>query len=611
MSSSTPQTQTEASSAPRWDLESIFPGGSASRKFADFRKQVQLDLTALEDEASKRLVNDAGDAMRKAWTSFTVRLQNVSERTSEIESFAGCLISQDVTDDAAAAIVAESDLLMSRLKNLQTSLESYAGSIDDAAWKTFLADPAFAGIGYYLDQIRLRGREKMAPELEQLAEELSVNGYHAWNRLYDKMAGDLTVDFDGTDQSETISLGQLTMYLSNSRREIRKMAMDRLNEAWESRANLSAMALNAQGGFRLSLYRNRKWDGFLHEPLTSGHMKRETLDAMWAAVADGVKRLAPYIEAKKKHLDIKDFCWYDQEAPVGTSNRSFQFDEAGRFIVEQLADFSPEMADYTKMAIDKNWIEAENRAGKAGGGFCTGLPIQKETRIFMTWGNEYAHLLTLAHELGHAYHAWVLRDSPFWATHYPMNLAETASTFNELRVTDAALKASTDDGERLMLLDQKLQNGFTMFCNLRSRFLFDSAFYTERAKGVVPRARLDELMVNAQREAFGGILADPDGFHPLFWSSKLHFFITTQPFYNFPYVFGYLFANGVYSQALAEGSSFADRYRNLLLDTGSMSCEDVARKHLDADLTSKAFWDSAVDRIIADVEPFVEIAGRT
>ncbi len=605
--SSSSEAQTETSSAPRWDLESIFPGGSASGPFSEFRKQLQLDLTGLEAMADK-LSNDAGDEMRKAWISFTVCLQDLAERTFEIEAFADCLISQDVTDDAAAAIMAESDLLVSRLSNLETSLESYACSIDDEKWKLFLADPTLSGIEYYLDLVRVRGREQMTPELEKLAEELSVNGYHAWNRLYDKMAGDLTVDFDGTGQSETISLGQLTMYLSNSRREIRQKAMQRLNEAWESRAHMSAMALNAQGGFRLSLYKNRKWDSFLHEPLTSGHMKRETLDAMWAAVADGVERLTPYIEAKKKLLGIKDFCWYDQEAPVGASERSFQFEEAGRFIIEQLADFSSEMAEFTKMAIDKKWIEAENRPGKAGGGFCTGLPIQKETRIFMTWGNEYAHLLTLAHELGHAYHAWVLRESPFWATNYPMNLAETASTFNELRVTDAALKASTDKGERLMLLDQKLQNGFGMFCNLRSRFLFDSAFYTERAKGVVPKARLDELMVNAQREAFGGILADPQGFHPLFWSSKLHFFITTQPFYNFPYVFGFLFANGVYGQALAEGSSFAARYKNLLLDTGRMSCEDVASKHLDADLTQQAFWDSAVDRIIADVEPFVEIA---
>jgi oligoendopeptidase F len=228
----------------------------------------------------------------------------------------------------------------------------------------------------------------------------------------------------------------------------------------------------------------------------------------------------------------------------------------------------------------------------------------------MTWGGEYDHLMTLAHELGHSYHAWVLKDMPYWTTHYPMNLAETASTFNELRVTDAALQNATDPRERLMLLDQKLVNAYTMFCNLRARFLFDTSFYAERKEGMVPRARLDELMTEAQRQAYGGTLADPDGFHPLFWASKLHFFITDLPFYNFPYVYGFLFANGVYDRAQSEGASFADRYRDLLADTGRMTSEEVAQKHLGVDLTRREFWDAAINRILADVDRFVKLASE-
>ena len=37
----------------------------------------------------------------------------------------------------------------------------------------------------------------------------------------------------------------------------------------------------------------------------------------------------------------------------------------------------------------------------------------------------------LAHELGHAYHSWVMRDMRTMAKGYPMTLAETASTFAE------------------------------------------------------------------------------------------------------------------------------------------------------------------------------------
>lgn len=159
-----------------------------------------------------------------------------------------------------------------------------------------------------------------------------------------------------------------------------------------------------------------------------------------------------------------------------------------------------------------------------------------------------------------------------------------------------------------MLLDQKLQNAHALLCNIYARFLFDRSFYEERKKGLVSRSRLDELMVAAQKKAFVGTLDPNEGHHPLFWASKLHFFMTDAPFYNFPYTFGYLFAGGVYNRAKEEGASFAKKYHALLADTGMMTSEKVARKHLGVDITKEDFWSEAVNRVLADIEPFVKLA---
>jgi oligoendopeptidase F len=190
-----------------------------------------------------------------------------------------------------------------------------------------------------------------------------------------------------------------------------------------------------------------------------------------------------------------------------------------------------------------------------------------------------------------------------------MNLAETASIFNELRVTDAAFEISQDPDEKLMLLDQKLQWPLTYFANIYTRYLFDTRFYEERKGGIVGRERLSEMMVEAQKEAFMGLLDEEEGYHPLFWASKLHFFITGAPFYNFPYTFGFLFASGVYDRAMKEGPAFAKNYRALLADTGRMTTEDIARKHMDTDLTEVDFWRDAVARALADVDAFVKLCG--
>jgi oligoendopeptidase F len=225
----------------------------------------------------------------------------------------------------------------------------------------------------------------------------------------------------------------------------------------------------------------------------------------------------------------------------------------------------------------------------------------------MTYNGSYNGMLTLAHELGHAYHGWVMRDLPYGARRYAMSVAETASTFNETAVRDASLKLSAADRERLSILGTKLNDAAVYLMNIRARFEFELAFFKERAKKNLSVDELSELMLTAQKRAYQDGLAD---YHPLFWASKLHFYITRAPFYNFPYTFGFLFSNGVYAQALAEGPAFQERYIALLRDTGSMTTEALAKTHLGVDLTQPEFWETAVDRVLADVAEFVRLAGQ-
>lgn len=592
--------------APTWDLDSIFPGGSESAEYARFRENIRRELKAAGEQFD-RLPEELDDSSRTLWIEYILKLQEIMQHVHDAESFAQCLISQNVNDEKAHQICGEVDVFNSEFEKLKVLFESFAKSQADQEWAKLVSGGELKRVEFYLNEVRDTARLKMEPEFESLAADLAVNGYHAWNRLYDKMYGDLSVDYSENGKKKKLSLSQLANKMSSPDRKIRRRAFEKLEEAWETRASLASMVLNFQAGFRLTLYSRRKWDSFLLEPLLICRLKEESLEAMWSAVETAGPKLNQYIDAKKKILGIDRFRWYDQTAPIGASHRIYSFGEAGDLIVEKLGEFSAEQADFTRMALDKRWVEAENRSGKAGGAFHSSFITSKQSRILMTFEGSFDNLSTLAHELGHAYHRRILRDAPFFSTIYPMNLAETASIFNELLVTDAALAKTTEKDEKLMLLDQKLQNAYVLFCNLYARFLFDKAFYSERKRGLVSRARLDELMVDAQKKAFVGTLAD-DGFHPLFWASKLHFYLTGQPFYNYPYTFGYLFSSGVYNRAKEEGPSFAKDYQALLADTGRMTSEEVAMKHMGADLTRSDFWLEAVNRCLSDVEPFVRLA---
>jgi len=595
------------SNAPTWDLEPIFPGGSSSGEFASFRQQIKHDLAAAKTDLD-RLPQVLDDDSRGVWTAFILQLQTLAEHLHRAAAFAHCLVSQDVADTEAQRIEADIHAAYAEHGNLKTGLEALAGKQPDQEWEKLISSAELNSIGFALDEMRTIAREKLPVEQESLANDLAVDGYHAWSRLYEKMSGDLRADFVNEEgKTEKLSFGQLANKFSSPNRDIRRQAYEKMNEMWQPFTDLASMALNSQAGFRLALYKRRGWDSPLKEPLIMCRTKKETLDAMWSAVAKNIHRLKPYVEAKKRLLNIDRFMWYDQSAPAGRGGQSFPFDTAVDFITENLRGFSAEMADFSQMAIDQRWVEGENRPGKRAGGYCSGFGDLRVSRIFLTYADTYAGLRTLAHELGHAWHSWTMRENDYFATRYPLNLAETASTFNELLVADAALEQANDKNMRLMLLDQRLLGAMAYMANIYARYLFDSAFYDRRKEGVVSKDELSKIMLNAQREAFGDLL-DPEGFHELFWATKLHFFLTSQPFYNFPYTYGFLFANGVYARAKAEGPTFAESYKGLLQDTGRMQSEDVAQKHLGVDLTREDFWQSALDRVLSDVDRFIDVA---
>jgi len=495
------------------------------------------------------------------------------------------------------------DRLGAELSKAWVAADALFLSIDDGLWTKLLDAPELAAVSEPLDERRRRAKQRLEPQVEALVRDVDVDGYHAWGQLYDFIAGSIRIPFEEDGKVVQLSAGQAqNKFFFDPDRSVRERVFRLYEDAWEANAELCARALNHLGGFRLALYRNRGWESVLFEPLENNRMEQATLDAMWAAVSEGKPLLKRYLERKARLLGIDALCYFDVNAPVGRVSSAWSYDYAANFIVTQLGRFSRKMADLARQAFERRWIEAEDRPGKRPGGFCAWLPATAESRIFLTFDNSIGTASTIAHELGHAYHHAALDGKPELRTRYPLNLAETASTLAELIVADAGMRAAQDADERLALLDAKVQDTVAFFMNIHARFLFEVEFYKERASGMVPAARLNELMLEAQQQGYGGALAV---YHPYLWASKLHFYRTRSPFYNFPYTFGYLFSYGVLEWALEEKDDFDQRYQSLLEDTGYMRTEALARKHFGVDLTDVEFWRGAVKRALAAVEEFL------
>ncbi|MBY6278208.1 M3 family oligoendopeptidase [Symbiobacterium thermophilum] len=586
-----------------WDLDVFFPGGSSSPEFKRFLDELAEDVA----DFGRRLQAAGAPGTAAAldgWMPLLGTFQDLTQRIRQAGAFVSCLTAQDMADEGAKLLQGRVAQIRAALGNATTLLDHHLSAMPEEVFAALESRPECAAIAYPLRERRTRAAMRMDPQRESLAGDLAVDGYHAWGQLYGELVARVQIPWEEGGRTVHLSAGQAANKLLDPDRSVRVRLWERWEKAWADQADLIGAALNHLAGFRIQLYEHRGWDSILAEPLENNRMKAETLEVMWDVIDRNKGIFVEYLKRKARLLGLDKLAWHDVDAPLGGTDTKMTYDEAADFVVEHFGRFSPDMARFARKAFAERWIEAEDRPGKRPGGFCTSFPLSRQSRIFMTFGGNLDNVSTLAHELGHAYHQSVMNDLPQLAQGYAMNVAETASTFAELLVSDAALKAAGSDEERLALLASKAERAVAFFMNIHARFLFETRFYAEREKGLVPVARLNELMVQAQKEAYRDALSE---YHPHFWASKLHFYSTGQPFYNFPYTFGFLFSSGVYARALEEGPAFAQRYVDLLRDTGRMRVEDLAAKHLGVDLTKPDFWQAAVDVSVADVRQFLAL----
>lgn len=584
-----------------WDLETFFPGGSTSPEFAIFLEELAQDIQSLSTQVK------AGQCDLVSWGSLIARLQDVAKRQRHASAFVSCLGSQNVKDQYAQIQSGKVKQLAAAYASMMTALDKQLLEMPDAQWQELIHSEILAPIAYNLNERRERAKDLLSPEQETLVNSLSVDGYHGWSDLYNLVSGRLTVPVEENGKLVQLSAGQASNRMSNPDRTVREQIGAAWEEAWAGIADHCALALNHLAGYRLNLYAERGWESVLSEPCRINRMSMDTLNAMWEAVDSRKDKLVTYLKRKQELLGVDGLTWNDIGAPLGNSVTKLTYDEAAQFIVEQFGKFDPEMAKFATKAFEERWIESEDRPGKRAGGFCTSFPVKQQSRIFVTFSGSMGNLSTLAHELGHGYHQHIMNDLPPMAQQYAMNVAETASTFAEMITFDAALKHAADEQEKLSLIEDKLHRAVGLLMNIQARFLFETCFYAERREGMVSVKRLNELMTEAQKEAFADTLVE---YHPHFWASKLHFYNTGVPFYNFPYTFGFLFSAGVYAQALEDGPAFREKYVALLRDTGRMQVEDLAKKHLGVDLTTPAFWQRSIDFVLSDLDEFLHLTSK-
>jgi oligoendopeptidase F len=328
-------------------------------------------------------------------------------------------------------------------------------------------------------------------------------------------------------------------------------------------------------------------------------MEKATLDAMLEAMEEYSPKFWQYLKAKAKALGHENgLPWYDLFAPMGNATTSFTPEQAKEYLVRQFSTFDEQLTEMVCRAFDEEWIDFFPRDGKRGGAFCSGVRKIGESRILTNFDGTFSDVVTLAHELGHAFHNVCIQGHRPLNMGYSMPVAETASTFNECVVMNAAIKTAADKEEKIALIESQLQDATQIICDIFSRFRFESMVFANRERQFMNADTLCGYMLEAQKQSYGDGL-DHSCLHPFMWVCKSHYYGPT--FYNFPYAFGGLFARGLYAQYEKEGAAFVPKYKKLLNTTPVATAENVA-KVADIDLTDKEFWRGALQTIADQID---------
>ena len=586
-------TDTPSASAMNWDLTRYFPAFNGP-EMQGFKETLRKDIAALQERASPlpplSLDNQAG------WEEVLLRYEDLLTRYGHLSSYVGCLSAVDARNEAYLRERAQVVRMEAEVAKLEVELFRAVKDAPEDLFSAFIGRPAFDGAQHLLRRLREEARRTMTPEKEVLAADLGVDGLNAWGRLYNTVSGKMEFDMAYPDgRRERLPMSQRRSLMEDPDRRVRRAAFDGGNAAWGTVEDVAAAALNAISGTRLTLNRHRAVDHFLDVALFQAGITRKTLDAMLEAIFAELDLPRRILRLKARVMGTEGVAWYDLGAPLPFPDQERLPWEKGRALVlTSFARAYPALADFLRVMYEKSWIEWEPRAGKRPGGFCTGSRLIGESRIFMTYNRTMGDVRTLAHEAGHAFHNHISRDLRYYAQYRPMTLAESASTFGEMLLTEGILAdPSFSDAQKALILDMETGHGVIYLMDIPVRYEFEKALYEERAGGEVGVSRLKELMVETQRRVFGDAL-EQGGEDPYFWASKLHFYITGVTFYNFPYTFGFLLSRGLFAAFQKDGPDFLPRYEEFLRLAGADTPENVARRTLGQDLEAPAFWVGAI-----------------
>ncbi|MDY0023425.1 MAG: M3 family oligoendopeptidase, partial [Candidatus Izemoplasmatales bacterium] len=452
-----------------WSLKKLYLGFDDPKFQEDL---VKVDKLIKQINNQEEGLNNYEDKLNKLLKFLDYDIQ-FSETIGKLFRFASLTQSVETTNQQAVKMSNTLRMKFTELTKINTVfnkwLAEYPDLEKDVSKNEFLKEHEF-----YLNEIKDNASHMLSDELEIMIANLRQTGSSAWGTLQSLLTSTLEVEYE----DKVITLSEVRNMAKDPDPKVRKKAYEAELKSYEKIDKAIAAALNSIKGEVNTISKARAFESPLDQALYNSRMSKETLFAMQEAVKDYYDIFRQYLKRKAELLGYKSgLPFYDIYAPIGKSAKRFTIPEAKEYVLKNFATFSPKLHDMAERAFKEDWVDFTPRKGKRGGAFCSNIHPIKESRIMTNFTGAFTDMITLSHELGHAYHGEVIFNESPLNSSYTMPVAETASTFCETIVNKAALKDATNDEEKIFLLESSIQGYTAVVIDIMSRFIFEKAVF--------------------------------------------------------------------------------------------------------------------------------------
>ena len=578
----------------KWDLGELFPGFDSPDLQGAF-ENVEEQVTSFEGVRNK--LNS--DINAETFLDVVRASEEMTRIVNRIYAFAGLSFAADTQDQNAQSLMGRVQQFVAEMQNRTLFFNLWWKDLDDANAQRLM--DAAGDYRYYLEEIRHFKPHTLSEAEEKVINLKDVTGSSALINLYDAVTNRYVFKLEVNGEVKELTRAQLQPYVQGPDPDLRAKAYQELYRVY-----------GEDGPVLGQMYQTRARDWYnenimmrkFSSPMSVRNLANDIPDEAVNVLMDVTKKNAHifqrYFKMKAKHVGMDKLRRYDIYAPVAKSDKAFEFGDAARMVLESFSAFEPRVGELAQRVFDQDHLDSEVRKGKQGGAFCASINPENTPYVLMNYTGRARDVATLAHELGHAIHAMLASHHSTFTFHSSLPLAETASTFGEMMLTEKLLSEETDETVRRDILFKQMDDAFATIL----RQIYFAMFERAAHEMIQKNASTDELSaayMENLKEQFGDSVELSDEFK-WEWVSIPHIYHT--PFYVYAYAFGQLLVFSLYQQFKAEGESFKPKYLKILSAGGSEAPERILAE-AGIDIRSQQFWQGGFDvlsRMVDELE---------